>query len=96
MISENANKFCRDNLSNIENYDKAIDDPERVWHCHHRFETFWWFSSSKQDLIDEGLYYARPASEFIFLTPEEHKHIHCGRGIKLGFLKKPRWHSLQK
>ena len=33
-------------------------------------------NSTKQDLIDWGIYYNRPASELIFLTGSEHIKLH--------------------
>ena len=73
MINENhAKSFCREDLSLIENYDKAIADDTQTWHCHHRRETIF----SKSDLIEIGEYYNRPACELIFLTPFEHIRLH--------------------
>ena len=73
MISENhAKTFCREDLSLIENYDKAIADTTQVWHCHHRRESIY----SKNDLIEINEYYNRPACELIFLTPFEHIRLH--------------------
>ena len=73
MINENhAKSFCREDLSLIENYDKAIADTTQTWHCHHRRETIF----SKSDLIEIGEYYNRPACELIFLTPFEHIRLH--------------------
>jgi hypothetical protein len=38
MISEyRAKKYCADDISLIENYDKAIND-SAIWDCHHRDE----------------------------------------------------------
>ena len=52
MISENHTKaFCKDDISLIENYDKAIADKTQVWHCHHRRETIF----SKSDLMKMGV-----------------------------------------
>ena len=31
-----AIKYCRDDISLIENYDKAVSDTTQSWHCHHR------------------------------------------------------------
>ena len=76
MISPNVRKFCCEDIRNIENYDKAIADSDRVWHCHHRLEVFWWFVSSAEDLKKQGLYYDRPASELIFLTRNDHMKLH--------------------
>ena len=73
MIDKRSTKaFCRDDISLIENYDKAIADYTQTWHCHHRRETIF----SKSDLIEIGEYYNRPACELIFLTPLEHIRLH--------------------
>ena len=77
LLTEMINKgkiksYCKDDISMIENYDKAIADKTQVWHCHHRRETIF----SKSDLIEIGEYYNRPACELIFLTSLEHKRLH--------------------
>ena len=73
MICEKTIKrFCKDDISLIENYDKAIADTTQMWHCHHRRETIF----SKDDLIEIGEYYNRPACELIFLTSLEHNRLH--------------------
>ena len=73
MINENSAKsYCKDDISLIENYDKAVADKSCVWHCHHRRETIF----SKSDLIEIGEYYNRPACELIFLTSLEHNRLH--------------------
>lgn len=73
MITEKyAKSYCKDDISLIENYDKAIADTTQVWDCHHRRETIF----SKADLIEIGEYYNRPACELIFLTKIEHIRIH--------------------
>ena len=69
-----AKKFCKEDLSKIENYDKAISDKTQTWHCHHRTEIWW--NCSKKDLIENECYYGRKACELIFLTPTEHKSLH--------------------
>ena len=77
MISKTAIKYCRDDISNIENYDKAIADKENIWHCHHRFETDCpLFLMSMEELKEQDLYYNRPADELIFLTKKEHYRLH--------------------
>ena len=73
MISEeSAKSYCKDDISLIENYDKAITDTTKVWHCHHRRETIY----SRSGLIEIGEYYNRPAEELIFLTPTDHRILH--------------------
>ena len=69
---KNVKKFCKDDFSLIENYDKAIADDTQVWDCHHRRETIY----SVKDLQDIGEYYNRPACELIFLTKSEHTRLH--------------------
>ena len=73
MVNEYQTKrFCKDDISLIENYDKAIADKTQTWHCHHRRETIY----SRSGLIEIGEYYNRPACELIFLTPNEHHKLH--------------------
>ena len=73
MISEKrAKSYCKDDISLIENYDKAVSDTTQLWHCHHRREIIF----SKSDLIEIGEYYNRPACELIFLTPTDHRRLH--------------------
>ena len=73
MISlNNAKKYCCEDISLIENYDKAISDDYLIWHCHHRNENI----ASAKCLQQLNLYFNRPASELIFLTPKEHKQAH--------------------
>ena len=79
MISKQAYMYCREDLSLIENYDKAINDNTQIWRCHHRLEiqdNGKIIYTSKQ-LQDMGLYYNRPASELIFLTLSEHNYLHA-------------------
>ena len=73
MISEKrAKRYCKEDISLIENYDKAVSDTTQLWHCHHRRETIF----SRKDLIEIGEYYNRPACELIFLTSFEHIRLH--------------------
>ena len=73
MINEYfVKKYCNEDISLIENYDKAVVDKEQTWDCHHRRES----ETSKKELIKLGEYYNRPASELIFLTKSEHRALH--------------------
>ena len=75
MINEYyAKKFCKEDISKIKNYDKAIADTTQVWDCHHMTETWW--HCSRQDLIDNECYYNRKACELVFLTHAEHMRLH--------------------
>ena len=76
MINEYAaKKYCCDDLSLIENYDKAIND-NQIWHCHHRLEIHGNIKLSADELKYQDLYYDRPAYELIFLTRTEHMSLH--------------------
>ena len=80
-----AQGYCKDDISLIENYDKAFSDTTKMWHCHHRRETIF----SKKDLIEIGEYYNRPACELIFLTPFEHNRLHhLGKNVSAETRKK--------
>lgn len=75
MINESqARKYCKEDLSKIKNYDKAIADTTQVWDCHHMTET-WWNCTAK-DLIKNECYYNRKACELVFLTHSEHIRLH--------------------
>ena len=79
MINEKtANRYCRDELSKIENYDKAIADTTTTWHLHHRLELTLAgeFALSIEQLKMHDMYYNRPYYELIFLTPTEHRRLH--------------------
>lgn len=72
---------CCEELSLIENYDKAINDKTQTWDLHHRLETD--LGLSRQELIDTGRYYKVEAKYLIFLTHSEHLSIH-GK-LKIGY-----------
>lgn len=76
--------YCNEDLSKIENYDKAIADENQMWHLHHRLETN--FSNGQErpikaritaeELKALDMYYHRPAEELIFMTKSEHMRLH--------------------
>lgn len=73
MINEQkARRYCKDDLSLIENYEQAAADQTHTWDIHHRRETIY----SRNDLIEIGEYFHRPAAELIFLTRGEHRRLH--------------------
>ena len=78
MISEEKlNQYCNEDISKIENYEKAVSDKENMWHCHHRLEIGSNGENvSLKDLKRNGLYYNRPASELIFLLASDHTRLH--------------------
>lgn len=78
MINKDINKikeFCCDDISLIENYDIAVSSKEK-YHCHHRLEIQGELIVSRKTLIENNMYYHRPANELIFLTEAEHKKLH--------------------
>lgn len=78
MISRDPKlrRYCSEDLSRIENYDTAMNDKEQMWHCHHRAEILPCGRYSIKELKAVGLYWHRPASELIFLRPDEHTRLH--------------------
>lgn len=79
MINESyAQKYCKDDISKIENYDKAFADPAQTWVIHHRLEMTLdgEFAHTPEDLKRMDMYYNRPYFELIFLTKAEHRRLH--------------------
>lgn len=79
MINEKkARKYCRDDLSKIENYDKAIADTTQTWDLHHRLELTLddEFALTTAQLKMHDMYYNRPYYELIFLTHSDHRRLH--------------------
>ena len=75
MINEKkVKRFCKEDISKINNYDLAIADTTQTWDCHHRTEIWW--NCSRKDLIENECYYNRKACELIFLTHAEHMRLH--------------------
>lgn len=72
--------YCCGDISEIENYEAAINDSTQVWACHHRNEIQGKTRYSRIDLMNMGMYWGRPPQELIFLTPSEHRRIHS-KGI---------------
>lgn len=77
ICNQTVEKYCSEDISQIENYDKAVTDMEHTWDCHHRLEIGKNGERiSVNELKKHGLYYNRPFSELIFLTHSEHIRIH--------------------
>lgn len=75
MINEKlARKYCKEDISKIKNYEKAIADTTQTWDLHHRTEIWW--NCTAQELIENECYYNRKACELIFLTRSEHIKLH--------------------
>lgn len=86
MIPRDAQRYCCEDLSLIENYELAKNDPEpNKWCIHHRDECRNTPSGlishrSVQDLIDNDRYFNCPAKELIFLTQSDHWKLHHEMG----------------
>lgn len=80
---QTVKKFCNGNISDIENYDLAIKDTEKCWHCHHRMEIQPDGVRLKRKwMIEHGIYFNVDPVMLIFLTESEHRRIHmAGREI---------------
>lgn len=79
MISEyTAKRYCKDDISKIENYEQAINDKTQTWDCHHRLELTIndEQAHTKEELVRLEMYYDRPYFELIFLKPKEHQALH--------------------
>ena len=83
MIRQNIHwkHYCNGNYSDIENYDKAVADKERVWVIHHRDEIRVLPSGmvarrSVKELIENDLYYNLPPEYLIFMPHDEHISMH--------------------
>ena len=73
---KNVKRYCCEDISKIENYDKAIADKSQTWHCHHRLEVQGQFRNTPLLLKKLGLYYNVPAQHLIFLTKADHIKVH--------------------
>ena len=75
MICEKTiRKYCCEDISLIENYDKAVNDKTQVWHCHHRLETE--LDKTQEELKEMNMYWSVEAKYLIFLTKADHNSLH--------------------
>ena len=73
MINEKkARKYCKDDISKIENYELAIADTTQTWQCHHILGEI----LTKQQLKDHDFYYDVPHCMLKFVTKAEHNRLH--------------------
>lgn len=74
MISiKQLEKYCSGDFTKIENYEEAVNDPEVMWHCHHRLEEQGY---SAKELMEMKRYYKVPPEELKLMTPAEHMKLH--------------------
>ena len=77
MINEKqAQKYCCEDISKIDNYDKAVADETQTWDCHHKLEIQGQFKNSVRLLKKCKFYYNVPASQLIFIIHSEHMSLH--------------------
>lgn len=101
--SQNTKRYCREPLSNVENYEVAVSSPDK-YELHHRDEIKILPSGvevrrSKEELIENGRYFNCPANELIFLPQIEHRKMHNFKyrhpmygKVGLEGEKNPMWH----
>lgn len=63
-------QYCRDNISDIENFEDAVNDRTETWDIHHKREIS--ENKSRSELESLNLVFNRPANELIFLKHNEH------------------------
>ena len=72
-----AKAYCCEDISKIENYDKAESDKTQTWIVHHRDEIQnGKLANTTKDLISQGKYYKVLASKLIFMTKSDHMKLH--------------------
>ena len=77
ICKQSVKKFCCEDISLIENYEIAINSPDR-YDCHHRLEVQDnGIIITMNELKERNLYYNRPASELIFLPASVHSALHA-------------------
>ena len=73
MIEEKlARKYCKEDISNIKNYELAIADTTQTWQCHHILGEI----LTRQQLLEHDFYYNVPACMLKFVTKAEHNCLH--------------------
>lgn len=80
---DSAISYCKEPISNIENYELAIADTEETWVCHHREELFedGRIKHHTSNLKLMRMYYNQPADKLIFLRRGDHIRLHAKSGI---------------
>lgn len=78
MISKNVYKYCKDDITKIENFNKAFNDRNNVWICHHKLELTLSgeFANSVAELKRMNMYFNRPYYELIFIKNSDHIKLH--------------------
>ena len=77
MIPKNIEKYCKDDITKIENYEEAKKSDER-YDIHHKLEFTLDgdFAHTTEELKRMGMYYNRPYFELVLLKVGEHAKLH--------------------
>ena len=67
-----AYAYCKEDISLIENYDKAVADTTQTWICHHILGEI----LTREQLIAHDFYYNVPSCMLKFVTKAEHTKLH--------------------
>lgn len=70
--TKQAQAYCCEPIDRIQGFLEASESKDR-YHIHYRLEEM---GLSRQDLIDMGLLYNRPACELVFMNGKEHNQMH--------------------
>ena len=73
-----AKEFCSGDITEIENYEVAVNDKNETWDVHHRLELHPDNSTrfTREDLKRLDLYYNVEPEMLIFLKRKEHLQMH--------------------
>lgn len=73
-----AKEFCSGDITEIENYEAAVNDKNETWDVHHRLELHPDNSTrfTREDLKRLDLYYNVEPEMLIFLKRKEHLQMH--------------------
>ena len=73
-----AKEFCSGDITEIENYEAAVNDKNETWDVHHRLELHPDNSTrfTREDLKRLELYYNVEPEMLIFLKRKEHLQMH--------------------
>lgn len=67
-------KYCPIDYNHIQNYELALKDDFKGWHCHHKIG----IKYTREEMIKMNLLYNRPAYELIFLPTTKKKSLETG------------------
>ena len=74
---KNWKSYCSEPLELVENYQQAEAEKVVNWQIHHRLEIQPDGTRvSAKELVNQGKYWNRPASELVFMRCEEHTSLH--------------------